>query len=279
MWIGEKREMLKFFLRKADHYKDRPVYQVLLEKARDKGVAGATVVPGAMGWSVHYGVQGEIGGGKEDVPVLVEMVDEPAHFEAFLNDVDSSLYGETAVLQNVTVFRHGGQNNSWNPYGTVRPKERGEVMEPFPLLKIVVGEEDHYRRRPIHEFLVEEARAAGIPGATVLRGIMGYGKSSRIHRERPFRLSEDLPMIVEMAAELEILERFLSSTMPVIGKGLVILESSLKPIWDEFSGCPLGTVRAERSPQREYLPRGRGTGLRTPCGGNSAYRGGKHDAC
>ena len=66
------------------------------------------------------------------------------------------------------------------------------------LLRIFVGESDKHHGRPLYEVLVEEARRRGLAGATVLRGVLGFGVNSRIHTAKILRLSEDLPMIVEI---------------------------------------------------------------------------------
>ena len=66
------------------------------------------------------------------------------------------------------------------------------------LLRIFIGESDLYRHRPLYEVIVEEARKRGLAEATVLRGILGFGANSRIHTSKILRLSEDLPVVVEI---------------------------------------------------------------------------------
>ncbi|HET9478242.1 MAG TPA: DUF190 domain-containing protein [Pyrinomonadaceae bacterium] len=92
------------------------------------------------------------------------------------------------------------------------------------LLRIFVGESDKHGHHPLYEAIVLKAREMGLAGATVTRGIMGFGKHSIIHTAKILRLSEDLPMIVEIADSLENIERFLPTLDEMIKDGLVTLE-------------------------------------------------------
>jgi uncharacterized protein len=92
------------------------------------------------------------------------------------------------------------------------------------LLRVFIGESDKYHGRPLYEAIVEEARRRGMAGATVLRGTMGFGAASRIHTAKILRLSEDLPMVVEIVDEPERIAAFLPDLDAMLGEGLVTLE-------------------------------------------------------
>ena len=92
------------------------------------------------------------------------------------------------------------------------------------LLRIFVGESDRHGRRPLYEEIVLKAREAGLAGATVLRGVMGFGKHSLIHTTKILRLSEDLPMVVEVVDSREKIEKFMPVLDELITDGLVTLE-------------------------------------------------------
>jgi PII-like signaling protein len=92
------------------------------------------------------------------------------------------------------------------------------------LLRIFIGESDRYGGRPLCEVIVEEARRRGLAGATVLRGTLGFGANSRIHTAKILRLSEDLPMVVEIVDQAERIAAFLPDLDTMIGEGLVTLE-------------------------------------------------------
>jgi uncharacterized protein len=92
------------------------------------------------------------------------------------------------------------------------------------LLRIFVGESDQWQGRPLHEAIVLAAREKGLAGATVLRGIEGFGANSRIHTLKILRLSEDLPMIIEIADNAERIEAFLPTLDAMVSEGMVTLE-------------------------------------------------------
>jgi hypothetical protein len=92
------------------------------------------------------------------------------------------------------------------------------------LLRIFVGESDRWDGRPLYEAIVHQARAMGLAGATVLRGIEGFGASSVVHTSRILRLSEDLPMVIEIVDSADKIDAFLEATESMVEGGLVTLE-------------------------------------------------------
>lgn len=100
-------------------------------------------------------------------------------------------------------------------------------MENVPdgsLLRIFIGEGDEYEGRPLYEAIVLMLRREGLAGATVFRGIQGFGASSRIHSSRVLRLSEDLPIVVECVDRAAEIERVLPLLDGMISEGLVTVE-------------------------------------------------------
>ena len=94
------------------------------------------------------------------------------------------------------------------------------------LLRIFIGENEKVDGTPLYQRLVEEARTRGLAGATVWRGMMGYGANSRIHTSKILRLSQDLPVIVEIVDVRDKLEAFLEAVDPLIKGGLATLEKA-----------------------------------------------------
>ena len=92
------------------------------------------------------------------------------------------------------------------------------------LLRLFIGESDDHAGRPLHEAIVLTAREMGLAGATVLRGAAGYGRSSRLHTSKILRLSEDLPVVIEIVDAPDRIDRFLDAAEPMLGSCLVTLE-------------------------------------------------------
>lgn len=93
------------------------------------------------------------------------------------------------------------------------------------LLRIFIGESDRHEGKPLYEALVLKAREQGLAGATVFRSPMGFGAASRLHTAKILRLSDDLPIIVEIVDEKEKIEAFLPILDGMMGGGLVTLET------------------------------------------------------
>jgi PII-like signaling protein len=92
------------------------------------------------------------------------------------------------------------------------------------LLRIYIGESDRWEGRPLYEAIVRAAREQGLAGATALRGIEGFGASSRIHTVKVLRLSEDLPIVIEIADQADRIASFMHTIDKMVSEGMVTLE-------------------------------------------------------
>ena len=92
------------------------------------------------------------------------------------------------------------------------------------LLRIYIGELDRWQHRPLYEAIVLRARELELAGATVLRGPMGYGAHSRLHTTKILRLSEDLPVVIEIVDRAEKIDAFLPELDAMVADGLITLE-------------------------------------------------------
>ena len=92
------------------------------------------------------------------------------------------------------------------------------------LLRIFIGENDKHGRAPLYEWIVPQAREHGLAGATVLRGVQGFGAASRIHTAKILRLSADLPIIIEIVDTREKIDAFLPVIDDTITGGLATIE-------------------------------------------------------
>jgi PII-like signaling protein len=92
------------------------------------------------------------------------------------------------------------------------------------LLRIFIGESDKWQGQPLHEAIVLEAKRQGLAGATVFKGVMGFGAHSRIHSAKVLQLSEDLPLMIEIVDSEEKIRAFLPLLDTMVREGLVTLE-------------------------------------------------------
>ena len=100
-----------------------------------------------------------------------------------------------------------------------------ELPQESVLLRIFIGESDRHAGLPLYEAIVLKSRELHLAGATVLRGAMGFGKSSRLHTSKILRLSADLPLVIEIIDEKAKIEAFLPVLDMMMGGGMVTLEN------------------------------------------------------
>jgi hypothetical protein len=92
------------------------------------------------------------------------------------------------------------------------------------LLRVFVGESDHWHGKPLHLALIQQARESGLAGATAVRGVEGYGARSVIHTARLLEMSSDLPIVVEIVDKPEKIEGFLDTVAEMVSDGMATLE-------------------------------------------------------
>jgi PII-like signaling protein len=100
------------------------------------------------------------------------------------------------------------------------------LQEEGLLLRIFIGENDKYQRQPLYEWIVRRARESGLAGATVFRGLEGFGAHSRVHTAKVLRLSSNLPIVIEIVDTSEKIEQFMPIIDDAIQEGLAILEKA-----------------------------------------------------
>ena len=99
-----------------------------------------------------------------------------------------------------------------------------QIPKQAVLLRIFIGEDDQFQGSPLYEAIVMKAREQHLAGATVLRGPMGFGKSSRLHTTKILRLSEDLPLVIEIVDSEDSINRFLPMLDGMMSSGLITME-------------------------------------------------------
>ncbi len=101
-----------------------------------------------------------------------------------------------------------------------------QIPEQAMLLRIFLCEDDHTDGRPLYEAIVLKAREMRLAGATVLRGPMGFGKTSRLHTAKILWFSQDLPIVIEIVDAEERIRTFLAAIEPMMAGGLITLEKA-----------------------------------------------------
>jgi hypothetical protein len=217
-----------------------PLYEWIVETARREGLQGATVLKGFLGLRPEGSILREHTWAiSQELPVIVEIVDEPARIEALLARVEPVFREGVITLEraHVLVYRAGtreasppltGRNVLATGWSSAAHGVRTmKVPEHGVLLRIFIGESDQEpgSDRPLYEAIVRRAREAHLAGATVLRGPMGFGRHSRVHTAKLLELSTDLPVVIEIVDAQEKIDAFVPTVDELVTEGLVTLEA------------------------------------------------------
>jgi PII-like signaling protein len=235
--IGEQ-VLLRIYLQSADRSPHLPTYLRLLKAARHDRLAGCTVLQGIMGLGEHELIQPHALSLTQHVPVIIEIVDSAERIGKFIDGPMSQLMLDgTATLERASVMMYRHRNHeeantfklaaaqkplSTIPKITARPNMT--INENGVLLRVFAGESDKADNKTLHEAILGKAREMGIAGATVLRGVDGFGANSVVHKTTLLEMSSDLPIVIEIADTREKIEKLLPYLEQVVREGMITME-------------------------------------------------------
>jgi PII-like signaling protein len=240
MKIDTEQVLCRFHLSNFIRHGMTPLYEWIVQTAHHEGLQGATVLKGFYGLRPEGSVLEEHRWSiSQELPVIVEVVDEPPRVELLLSKVEAFFREGVITLEraHVLLYRAGpreptpalqGRNIIATTQTSAATGVRTmKVPENGVLLRIFIGESDMEpgRDRPLYEAIVRKAREAHLAGATVLRGPMGFGRHSRVHTAKLLELSTDLPVVIEIVDAEDKVDAFLPTVDELVTEGLVTLEA------------------------------------------------------
>jgi len=240
MKIAAEQVLCRFHLSNVVRRGMSPLYEWIVQTARRDGLQGATVLKGFYGLRLDGSLLEERTWSlSQALPVIVEVVDEPARIDALLAKVEPVFREGVITLEraHVVIYRAGPRDvtrllTGRNIIGTVATSAAAgvhtmKVPDNGVLLRIFIGESDKEPGggRPLYEAIVRKAREAHLAGATVLRGPMGFGRHSRVHTAKLLELSTDLPIVIEIVDAEDKVDAFLPTVDELVTEGLVTLEA------------------------------------------------------
>jgi PII-like signaling protein len=237
MQIPREATLLSVFLNATDRWQGKPIYKAIVEIARTMHLAGASV----FRVDFSYGTHRQIHDAKSDylsfdIPVVVEIVDSEENVERMMTELETMIVEGLVVRRSVQVRRYAGRSHL-QAAGSSVPEEdprhatalhgspstmriEGEAQR----VTVYIGNSDTWHGRNLATAIVEKCRELGIAGATATVGVMGFGKTSRIHRAHLLGLSEDLPERIEIVDSPDQIARILPALDEFVQGGLVVLE-------------------------------------------------------
>jgi PII-like signaling protein len=205
----------------------RSVYNALLELFQHKGLAGATVSRGIAGFTGQGAIQTiNVLDLASALPVRIEIVDSAEAIERVLPDVYDIVDRGIVEVQDTTVVKFATGRTDAAP----APSERKELMRLIgkaKMLRVYIGEHDKWEGEPLYEAIVKRAAQLDLAGATVYRGIMGYGAHKRVHRHKTFALSADDPIMITIVDEEEKINKMLAALDTMVSGGCLIALSEV----------------------------------------------------
>jgi PII-like signaling protein len=217
---GPARKLV-IYVNALQHYKGKPVYEAIVQFLHDHGCAGATVTRAVSG----YGRSGKVHEAhlfslSEDVPMRVEVVDSEQKINALLPFIYDMVDKGLIEVQDTEVIKHSTHKTKQEE---VEPVKHEKLEGHAKMIRIYIGEDDRWEGEPLHEAIVKRLRMLDIAGATVYRGLMGYGAQNRVHRSGRFGLSKDLPVMISVIDAEEKIRKVLPVMDEMVDEGLIAL--------------------------------------------------------
>ncbi len=210
----------------SDRWHGRTVYNALLELFRHRGLAGATVSRGIAGFTGHGTIHTiNLVDLSTDLPVRIDIVDTPEAIDRVLPDVYDIVQKGLVEVQDTTVIKYAGGE----PAVPVAEKKENlmRLIGKAKMLRVHIGENDKWEGAPLYEAIVKRAAQLDIAGATVYRGILGYGAQKRLHRHKTLALSSDDPIMIAMVDEEEKINAMITALETMISGGCMIAVSDV----------------------------------------------------
>jgi len=211
---------VSIYLSEGSTHRGASTYSTILDFLFFRGVSGATVLKGVAGFGadhhLHSASSVEI---SDHLPLKIEFIETPEKVNELLGKLQEMCGTGMIELQETTVAK---------PAQISKPKkaplaEHIKIEGKAKLMRIFIGESDQWQGKPLHEALVRAMRAHDLAGATVYRGILGYGAHRRVHKEKPLHLSHDCSMMLSVVDKEEKLQSFLPVVDQMVQEGLVVL--------------------------------------------------------
>jgi len=224
----------------ADRWHGRVVYNAVLDLFHHKGLAGATVSRGLAGFTGRGAIKTiNILDLSSSLPVRIEVVDTAQAIDRVLADVYDMVEHGLVEVQETQVVKFAAGDE-----GVPAEPKREELMRlvgKAKMLRIHVGADDKWEGEPLTEAIVKRARQLDIAGATVYRGVLGYGAQRRLHKHKPFALSQDDPMLVTVIDTQEKIDTLLAALDGMVTGGCLIAISDVTVVkYVEHADRPQG---------------------------------------
>jgi PII-like signaling protein len=226
--IGEEAHMLaKGAAKKVTIYVNEdtqrhltPLYESIFSFLMNKGVSGATATRALAGFGAHGVLHTpKVEVLAEHLPIRIEFVETPARVEELLPTLYEMVTDGLIEVQDTTIVRAAIKDKH-----SPEPKlPHTRIAGKAKMLRIFLGEADRWHGEPLYDAIVKQLRMMDISGATVYRGILGYGAKGHTHKQSFFHVSKDLPIMICVVESEEKLKPAAEAVENMLEDGLIVL--------------------------------------------------------
>ncbi len=197
-----------------------PLYEAVMHLLLEKGVAGATATRCLSGFGSHHQMHTpKIEALAEHLPIRIEFIETAARVDALLPDLYEMIGDGLIEVQETTVIKASSTEEGAAVAQPPRERTQGKAK----MLQLFLGEADRSDGEPLYEAIVKRLRMMDIAGATVYRGVLGYGAKGHTHREHFLHISKDLPVMIEVVDAPEKIEKAAQAIEAMMEEGLIVL--------------------------------------------------------
>lgn len=211
---------LVIYVSEQDHWHSQPLYEALLHFLHKHGCAGATVTKAIAG----YGAHGQYHTEKllrltENLSLRIEVIESEEKIAALLPWIYEMVAEGLIEVQDTEIIKYSHKHAPQETPRAGHQRLEGRAK----MLRIYVGEADRWEGEPLHEAIVKKLRMMDVAGATVCKGVMGYGANQRVHRSGFLGLSHDLPMMIAVIDSAEKIQQAVAALDRMVDEGLIVM--------------------------------------------------------
>jgi PII-like signaling protein len=216
---GPAKKVTIYLNEETRHHLDS-LHEAVMTFLLHKGVAGATATRGLAGFGGQRRMHTpKIEALAEHLPIVIEFVDSPVKVGELLPTLYDMVTDGLIEVQDTVVIKSAAAMRAQPEAALPRQRKQG----PAKMLRIFFGEADRWHDEPLYEAIVKTLRMMDISGATVYRGILGYGAKGHTHKERRFHRSRDLPVMVSIVDTAERIAQAVEAVEVMLGDGLLVI--------------------------------------------------------
>jgi PII-like signaling protein len=220
MLSSGKAVKVSIYLSEGATHHGASTYSSILDFLFFRGVSGATVLKGVAGFGADHHMHSanfvEI---SDHLPMKIEFIETREKIDELLGNLEEMVGSGMIEFQETTIAKPAQVSKSKKAPVSEHVRIEGKAK----LMRIYIGESDRWHDQPLHEALLRAMRANDLAGATVYRGILGYGAHRRVHKEKPLHLSHDSSIMLSVIDTEEKLRAFLPLVDQMVQEGLVVL--------------------------------------------------------